>query len=192
VSRFVPWIVIFASGLVFTFFVDLGGNFFGLPDIAVNILFAANLTLFLWLLARFAGQPMVGFLQARRDGIGEQLRQAEARLREAEELRREIRDRLDRVEAEVGQLKERASTEGQAEAKEIAEQTVRDEERFLKRVESEIARRGTEVRQQLAKETAELTAQLTRDLLSRELTDNDRQRILKRNLETLQTTVNKE
>jgi len=177
-----PWILVFICCLVFTFFVDLGDNFFGIPESVLPYLFAANLTLFLYLLARFVGRPMGGFLEARKEGIAEELEQARYKLEEARSLRDEVRERLDEVEQEVVQLKERAEREGRAEVEQIGEQTTRDEARFLKRVEEEITRRGAEARQNLAEETAALTAKLTRELLQRELTDSDRERVLDRSL----------
>lgn len=187
-----PWILIFVSSLVFTFFVDLGGNFFGLPDVAVQVLFAANLTLFLWLLARFAGRPIVGALDARRAGIAEQLELAQRRVGEAQELRREVQQRLEEVEDEVANLRERAEREGRAEADEIDQQTDSEEQRFLKRIEDEIARREAEARDNLAKETAALTAQLTKELLRKELSEEDRRRILASSLSAMRAEVDKE
>lgn len=186
------WLLVFVSALVFTFFVDLGGNFFGLPDIAVQVLFAANLTLFLWLLGRFAGRPIGGALDARRDSIAEGLELAKQRVQEAESLRREVQQRLDRVENEVAELRGRAESEGKAEAEEIERQAAQEEERFLKRVEDEITRREAEARENLARETASLTARLTKELLQQELTDDDRRRILDRNLSALRTVSDKE
>ena len=109
-----PWILIFVCALIFTFFVDLGGNFFGVPDSALNFLFAANLTLFLWLLARFVGKPMVSFMDTRREGIGEELEHARRKVDEAASLRDEVRRRLDEVEQEVTQFGERAERDGAA------------------------------------------------------------------------------
>jgi len=185
VRGLVIWIVIFICLFIFTFFVDLGGNFFGLPDRFVQIGFAANLTLFLWLLAKYVGQPMIAFLDTRREGIKEQLEQAQKKLAEAEELRAEVRKRLDAMEQEVAQLRERAAREAEDELQGITRQTAAESERFLKRVDDEITRRQAEARQNLARETATLTAQLTKELLERELTDQDRQRILDRSLAAL-------
>jgi F-type H+-transporting ATPase subunit b len=179
------WVGIFVCLLVFTFFVDLGGNFFGLPDTFVQVGFAANLTLFLWLLARFVGRPMVEFLDTRRVGIAEQLEQAQQKLSDAEELRTEVKQRLDQVEQEVSQLRERAEGDAKSEIEQMTQQTAAEEERFLKRIDAEIARRQTEARQNLVADTAMLTTQLTRDVLEKELTDQDRQRILDRSLAAL-------
>lgn len=188
----VGWLLVFVCALVFTFFVDLGGNFFGLPDRAVQVLFAANLTLFLWLLGRFAGRPIGSALDARRASIDDALEQAERRVAEAEALRREVQQRLDQVENEVAELQDRADKEGKAAADEIRRQAAQEEERFLKRVDDEIKRREAEARENLAKETASLTAQLTKDLLRQELTDEDRRQILDRKLSALRTVSDEE
>jgi F-type H+-transporting ATPase subunit b len=180
------WLLIFVCSLIFTFFVDLGDNFFGLPEVVIQTLFAANLTLFLWLLARFAGRPMGSFLDTRRQGIGDQLEQAKTKLAEAEQLRDEVKERLGKVEQEVAQLVERADREGEAQAQQISEQAAREQQRFVKRIDDEIARRQVEARQMLAQEAADLTARLTRELLERELTEPDRRRLLDASLAALQ------
>jgi ATP synthase F0 subunit b len=186
------WLLVFVCALVFTFLVDLGGNFFGIPDAALHVLFAANLTLFLWLLARFVGRPIVGFLDTRSTEISQELEEARRKVAEAESLRQQVQQRLDQIGAEVSAMTERAERDGEVEAKEIAEQTTTDQERFLRRVEDEIDRRTAEARQTLSLETSELTAQLTKALLERELTDDDRQRILDRSLQAMRSGMDKE
>jgi len=181
------WALIFLCALVFALIVPLGGNFFGLPDAVLPPLFAANLTLFLWLLARFVGRPMASFLEARGEGIADELAQARRRLAEAESLRDEVRRRLDEVEREVEAMKVRAERDGAAEAEEIAAQTAREQQRFLERVDEEIRRRTTEARATLSRETAELTARLTKDLLDSELTGGDRRRILDASLSAMRS-----
>ena len=181
------WALVFLCALVFALIVPLGGNFFGLPAALLPPLFAANLTLFLWLLARFVGRPMASFLEARGEGIAEELAQARRRLAEAESLRDEVRRRLDEVEREVEAMKARADRDGAAEAEEIAAQTAREQQRFLERVDEEIRRRTTEARTTLSRETAELTARLTKDLLDKELTSGDRRRILAASLTAMRS-----
>jgi F-type H+-transporting ATPase subunit b len=179
------WALVFLCALVFAYFVPLGGNFFGLPEAVLPPLFAANLTLFLWLLARFVGAPMASFLDARAGAIAGELAQAQQRLAEAESLRDEVSHRLSEVENEIAAMKARAEREGAAEAAEIAEQTAREEQRFLARVDEEIRRRTTEARDTLSRETADLTARLTKELLGRELTGEDRRRLLDTSLSAM-------
>lgn len=186
------WALVFVCALVFTFFVDLGGNFFGIPDAMLPVLFAANLTLFLWLLARFVGKPISSFLDARREGIAEELEQARSKLAEAEALRDEVHRRLAEVEREVEDMKARAEQDGAAEAEQIADQTTADQERFLRRVDEEITRRTAEARDNLSRETAELTAKLTKELLKEKITVEDRRRILDQSLSAMRSTASEE
>ena len=186
------WLIVFLCALIFTFFVDLGGNFFGVPDSALHVLFAANLTLFLWLLARYVGRPIGTFLDTRSSEISQELADARRKLAEAESVNEQVQQRLDEIGTEVSAMKERAERGGEAEAKEIAEQAAADRERFVKRIEDEIARRAAEARDELSRETAELTAQLTKSLLAQELTDADRQRILDRSLAAMPSGKDKE
>lgn len=177
-----PWVLVLLCGLGFGVLVDKGQTHLGVPDF---VWLAVNLTLFLYILQRFVGRPMAAFLDTRREGIGAELAAASAKLAEADRLRSEVMARLDAVEHEVTELRQRAEREGAAEAAKIAEQAAVEQQRFLRRVEDEIQRRQAETRQALARETAELTAQLTRELLAAEMTDADRRRVFDRSVAAL-------
>lgn len=178
------WGCVFVVAMVFALLVDIDKPEF-LPLLARQVLTALNLTLFLYLLARFVGRPMASFLETRRASIGQQLEDAKRKLEDAEKLRLEVVTRLERVEDEVRELRDKAETDGAREADAITEQARAEEERFLRRVEEEIGRRQEETRSNLARETAELTAQLTREVLSKELSEADRRKIFDRSLSAL-------
>jgi F-type H+-transporting ATPase subunit b len=144
-----------------------------------------NLALFLGFLAWIIGKPMRAFLNSRAAAIKQELEEARHKLEEAEELRTQVLTRLDKVETEVQEIKDRAEKEGVAEAARIEEQAKAEEERFLNRVKDEIARRQAETRKALAEDTATLTTEIARELLQREMTDEDRQRVLKRSLDAM-------
>jgi F-type H+-transporting ATPase subunit b len=190
VKAAVPWLVVFVVALVLAKLVDHGGE--APLHVPTYIWLALNLTLFLYVLARFVGKPMARFLETRGDSIREELEQAKRKLAEAEELRSQVLHRLTEVENEVAQLKSRAQADGQAEAELIAEQSRREEERFLRRIDDEIARRQSESRTSLARETAALTAQLAREILSQEMTDGDRRQVLDRSLAAMRALDEKE
>jgi F-type H+-transporting ATPase subunit b len=183
------WAIVYIVALVFALLVDKGVKHVGVPD---YIWLSLNLTVFLYILQRFVGRPMGAFLETRREGIVEELQNARRQLEEADRLQAEVSKRLAEVEEEVAALKERATVDGDAEAGRISEQTKIDEERFLRRVDDEISRREAETRARLAQDTADLTAQLARDLLDREITDEDRRRVFERSLEAMTTLGDKE
>jgi F-type H+-transporting ATPase subunit b len=176
------WIVVLVVLVGFAWLVDQGNEHLHIPDF---VWLPLNLTAFLYVLYRFVGKPLGRFLDSRREGIANDLKQAEDKLAEAKQLRAQVVERLAAVEKELEELRGRAEREAEAEAAEIRERTRVDAERFLKRIDEEIGRRQVETRQALARETAELTALLTRELLSREMTEDDRRRVLDRSLGAL-------
>lgn len=159
-----------------------GGTTLGIPD---WIWKTVNLAAFGFFLYWFVGRPMGRFLESRRTDIAAELREAKDKLRHAEELRTQVVGRLEAVEKEVAEIRERAAAEGRAEAERIAEHAAVEAERFAARVNDEIARRSAETRQRLAAETAELTAQIARELLEKEMTADDRRRVMDRSLKAL-------
>jgi F-type H+-transporting ATPase subunit b len=183
------WALVYIVALVFAILVDEGVTHIGVPD---YIWLSLNLTAFLYILQRFVGRPMGAFLETRREGIAEELQNARRQLEEADRLQAEVSKRLADVETEVAELKDRAAADGETEAAKISEQTTLEEQRFLQRVEEEISRREAETRARLVQDAADLTAQLARDLLEREMTDDDRRRVLERSLEAMTTIKGKE
>ena len=176
---FLSWGVVWICALGFALLVDKGATHFSVPD---YIWLSVNLTLFLYLLQRYVGRPVAAFLDTRGEGIAQELQNAKEQLAGAEKMREEVARRLDELEGEMRELKERAEREGEAEAAKIAEQAREEEERFLRRVEEELSRREAETKTRLAEDTAELTARLARELLQQEMTDEDRRRVLDRSL----------
>jgi len=179
----VGWALVFVCALIFAILVDNGAKHLGIPDF---IWLPVNLTLFLYVLQRYVGRPMSALLDARREGIAEELAHARNQLEEADRLQADMKKRLSDIEGELAEIKAQAEADGAAEAERIAAQASLDEERFLKRVDDEISRREAETRARLAQDTADLTAQLARDLLSRDMTDADRRRVFDRSLEAMQ------
>ena len=186
------WALAFVVFLIFAFLIDEPQNPAFLPSAAIRVLLAANLTLFLFLLNKFVGQPITETLKTRGDDVKANLAEARDKLTEADKLRAEVSERLAKVEAEVIEMQERAEALGKSEAEKIDAQAREDEARFMHRVDDQIARRQAETRQQLAKDTAALTAQLTKELLAKTMTDEDQQRVLTQSLGALENLPDKE
>lgn len=186
------WVLAFVVFTVFAFLIDEPHNPSFLPSTVTRLLLAANLTLFLFLLNKFVGQPINESLKARGEGVKVELAEARDKLAEAEKLRAEVSERLAKVETEVIEMQERAEALGKTEAERIDAQSREDESRFMRRVDDQIARRQAETREQLARDTAALTAQLTKELLAKSMTDQDQQRVLTRSLGALENLPDKE
>ncbi len=184
-KRAFPWLLLFILFLGFGWLTDTGATKLGIP---VFVWLAVNLTVFLWVLGRYVGRPMGEFLQARKDGIQAELREARDKLAESESLRDEVQQRLSKIDAEVEGILKKAEEQAVLDEKRIAEQADEDEARFLKRVEDEIKRREEETRQSLTREAAVLTSEIARGIIEKEINSEDRARVLKRSLDALRST----
>jgi F-type H+-transporting ATPase subunit b len=183
------WVVAFVVLAGLAYLVDHGETKLGVP---VWFWLALNLTVFLYLLNKFVGKPINAALAKQGEDVKTSLAEARDKLAEAEKMRAEVRARLDKVEAEVAEMQERAQTQGQAEAEKIDAAAREEESRFMRRVDDQIARRQAETREQLAKDTAELTAKLTKELLAKTMTPDDQQRVLVGSLDALSDLKGKE
>ncbi len=183
------WVLAFVVFAVLAFLVDHGETKLGVP---VWFWLALNLTVFLYLLNRFVGQPINEGLESHGEDVKSRLSEARDKLAEADRLRSEVRDRLDKVEAEVLEMQKRSEAQGQAEAEKIDTQAREEESRFMRRVDEQIERRQAETREQLAKDTAAMTARLTKELLARTMTEADQSRVLAGSLEALSDLKEKE
>ncbi len=177
-----PWVAVFFVLLALAYGVDHGEVKLGVP---VFFWLAINLTLFLYLLARFVGRPISAFLENRRETISSDLRRAEERLAEARRLKEDVLERLSRVEAEVDEIRKNAEELGRRDVERIAEEGRSEADRLVRRVGEEIARKEAEMKDRLAKETARLTAEMARTLLEERMTDADRKAVLDRSIGAL-------
>jgi len=77
---------------------------------------------FLWLMARYAWKPILGFMDARRDEISGNYRKIEDEKGELDELKRKYEDHLAKIEEEATRRIQEAIKQGQDAAREIEEQ----------------------------------------------------------------------
>ena len=159
-----------------------GETFLGLPTAFWKV---ANFVGFFGLLFFLLARPLSKFFHARRGQIAAQLQEAEDRKREAERFRAEMESRVAALAGEIAALQERLRGEGERERQALERQGEAEAARLASQIEQEAARRVQDARRQLASEAAAVAADLAVELLRRELTDQDRERIFASTLERL-------
>jgi len=157
-------------------------TFLGLPRV---LWYSLNLLVFFGLLAYLLVKPMSRFFRTRGEEIANQLAEARRQREEAERLRAEVEQRVASLQDEIAMLRERLRREGEHEREALVRQGEEEAARFLAQVDQEATRRVAEARSQLTREAAALAAELARDLLEREITDADRERIFAATVERL-------
>jgi len=163
-----------------------GGSstFLGLP---VALWKTANMLLFFGLLAYLLAKPVSAFFRNRNDEIARKLRDAEKERAEAAQLRAEMEERTAKLADEIAALQERLRQEGEREKAALERQGEEEAKRLLEQIEREADRRVDEARERLAAEAAAVAAELSVELLQREMTAEDRRRIFDETLERLRT-----
>ena len=159
-----------------------GSGFLGVPSLVWK---SANLVVFFGLLAWLLARPLSKFFRARRDQIGSQLEEATFHQQEAERLRAEMEQRIAALAGEIAELKDRLRREGEREREALERQGEAEAARLLSQLDLEASRRVHEARRQLASEAASVAAELALELLERELTSEDRERIFRATLERM-------
>jgi len=157
-------------------------TFLGLPVVLWK---TANMLLFFGLLYYLLAKPLAGFFAARRGDIAQRLADAEKEKLEAARLRAEMEGRMAQLSGEIAALEARLRAEGERDRAALEQQGEAEARRFVEQVEREAARRGDEARAQLASEAAAIAAELSLEILKREMSAEDRQRIFTQTLEKL-------
>ena len=145
-----------------------------------------NLGLFLGLLYYFVARPMTALFRKRQLEIEERLREAETRRQEAARLESEIQQRMGRLDAEIAEIRARGAAEGESERAALLERTGQEVDRVRRQAEEEIARRLEAAKEELRRAAADLTSSSARDLVSREITDDDRRRLLEESVDRME------
>ena len=158
-------------------------TFLGLPK---WIWMSANLALFLWLLARFLGPPIVGALNERAKEIREGLARAQEQQKEAAEMKASLESQIATLEAEMNEVLSRAQQDGERERQEILAQAERESERLLEQADQEIQYRFLQAKSDLTEHTARLAAELARQQLESSIGTDDLERLFDDNLSRLE------
>lgn len=158
-------------------------TFLGLP---LWIWQLANLILFLGLLWYFVARPMAALFRKRQVEIEERLRDAKARREEAARLESDIREKMAHFDAEMAEIRERGASEGHSERQALLERATQEAERVRRESREEIQRRLDAAKDELRRTAAELTAASARALVVREITDEDRKRLLEESVEQME------
>lgn len=150
-------------------------RFLGLP---LWIWQLANLLLFLGVLFYFLARPLAAAFRRRQVEVEQRLTEARGRRLEAARLEAEIRERMDRLGRELSEIRVRGSEEGEREKRALFERAEQESERVRREAEAEIGRRLTEAKEELRRTAADLTSAAARQILSAQITDADRRRLL--------------
>ena len=161
------------------------GSFLGLPLTVWQLL---NLVLFFAVLLYFVARPLSAAFRRRQEEVEERRRQAEKQRGDVERLSAEIRERTAKLERDIEEIRREGVAEGQAAKAELAARADEEVARVGREAKEEIERHMAAAREDLRRAAADLTASTAEGILSREIGDADRQRLLTESVETLKAS----
>ena len=144
-----------------------------------------NLVLFLAVLIYFVARPLAEGFRKRQVEIARRAEEARQRRAEAARFEAEIHERMARVEKEIAQIRAEGVAEGEAEKRGLTERADAEAERVRREAEAEIDRRLAYAREELRRTAADLVATTARERVAREITEEDRRRLLAESLERM-------
>lgn len=148
----------------------------------------ANLVAFLGVLLYFVARPLAAMFRSRQLAVEERLREAKELRAEAARLSAEVHERMARLDQEIAEVRARGLAEGEAERVALSEKADREVERVRREAEEEIGRRLAAAKQDLRRVAADLTSATAREMLSSQITDDDRRRLLEEGVTRLAET----
>ena len=157
--------------------------FLGLP---LWIWQLANLALFFGLLAYFVGRPLAQAFRKRQEEVAARGLEAQRLRAEAERLSAEIRERLSKLDLELADVRARGAAEGETERAALVARADGEAERVRRESIEEIERRLAAAHEALRQAAADLVASSAREIVEREITQEDRRRLLEEGVARLE------
>ena len=157
-------------------------KFLGLPLWIWQIL---NLVLFFAVLLYFIARPMAETFRKRQLEIEERRREAEKQRAAVQQLSTEIRERTTRLEREIEEVRRQGLAEGESARAALSERAREEAARVLRDSQEEIGRRLAAAKEELRKAAADLTAAAATEVVSREITEEDRRRLLSESVQKM-------
>lgn len=149
-----------------------------LIDVRQVITQIVGFLLMVWFLRRYAWSPTLKFLEARREKIAGEFREADRIKAEANELKGQYEARLRAADAEARQRIQEAVAEGQKVAGEIKSQAQSEATRRLERAEDEIAREREKAKEMLKEQVIRLSMRTAEKILRQRLDDAAQRRLV--------------
>lgn len=149
-------------------------NLIDIRQVATQIL---GFLLMVWILRRYAWGPLLSMLEARREKIAGEFKEADRLKAEAVELKARYDQELKGIEAQARQRLTEAVTEGQRVAGEIKTQAQKDAATRLENANDEIAREREKAKEILKEQVISLSLRTAEKILRQKLDDPAQRRL---------------
>lgn len=145
----------------------------------------ANLVGFFALLLYFVARPVTEMFRKKQIEVEERAKEARERRANAARLETEIHERMAQLDRDLAEIRARGAADGEAARVELLARADQESERVRRDALAEIERRLNAAKDELRQTAADLTAVAARELVTREITPEDRRKLLDESLTRL-------
>ena len=145
------------------------------PQVITQII---GFLLLVLLLRKFAWGPVLNLLEARRENIAGQFRDAERAKGEAEQLRQKYELELRGIDAQARQKLQEAVAEGQRVASEMKAQAQREATQRIERADEEIVREREKAKELVKEEVIRLSMRTAEKILRQKLDEQTQRQLV--------------
>jgi F-type H+-transporting ATPase subunit b len=154
-------------------------KFLGLPAWIWKLV---NMLLFLGLLGWLLGGPVKKAFADRTAAIQRSAAEARERREKADQMARDIQERLSRIEGEVAAIHERAQSEGERQKQELIAAAQAEAQKIIANAQSEVENRLRSARTELTDYAGQLAAQRAEQILREKITPEDQKKLFQESL----------
>jgi F-type H+-transporting ATPase subunit b len=146
---------------------------------------AAVFVVLLLVLRKWAWKPILDALNAREEGIRNNIQQAEKSRREAEQLLQEYRDQLNQARKEAQKLISDASTRAQTLHEQRKQEIEAEARAIIEKARADIDRERQKVVQELRQQVADIAIDAAAKVIERSLKTEDHRDLIDREIDRL-------
>ncbi len=136
-----------------------------------------NFILFVWLLIKFAREPLRDYLHNRHTSIRRDLQEAAALHQHAREKLSEIEDKLKNIEHEIAEMKEKVARDAQLEKERIIHAAEEEAERIIMQADQTLNAELRRARRQLEVEAVNAALEAAEKMIRQHINESDRKGI---------------
>lgn len=153
------------------------------PDFGVLALTVCNFLLLVYLLKKFAWGPVIGALEKRENQLAQDKQTAADARKAAEELKKELDERLAQISAEASQKMAQAVKAGEAQKEQLLAQAKEQAQHLLEQAKTQIEAEKNKALADVRGEIADLTVLAASRVIERQVKEDGAEEIVERVLE---------
>lgn len=153
------------------------------PDVGVLLLTVCNFLLLVFLLKKFAWGPIIGALEKRENQIESDKQTAANARQSAEELKKELDERLAQISNEAAQKMAAAVKAGEAQKEQLLAQAKEQTERMLQQAKAQIEAEKNQALADVRGEIAQLSLLAAARIMQRQVKEDTADQIVAQVLE---------